>query len=108
MLLIIFSRAGLAVLWASNGAEGLRLFEQNRRNIALAFVDCHLPDLEGSEICRRLRATAPGLPVMLTSGREQQAAPRWLAATGPTAFVARPYLPTDLVGHMRTLLRPAA
>lgn len=108
MLLVIFSRAGMPVLWASDGAEGLRLFAENRELISVAFVDCRLPDLDGGEICRRLRAAAPGLPVLLTSGREQQAAQQWLKESGPTAFVAKPYLPTELVGQVRTLMLTAA
>jgi DNA-binding response OmpR family regulator len=108
MLLLIFSRSGMSVLWARDGAEGLSLFQENQERISVAFVDCRLPDIDGAEICRRLRAAAPGLPVLLTSGREQQAAQQWLKASGPTAFVTKPYLPTELVGRVRTLLQTAA
>lgn len=101
MLLQVFAQAGLTAIWARDVAEGLGLFEKNPQAIAVAFVDCRQSEVTGGEFCRRVRAVAPGFPVLFAGNRDPAAA----ANDDPTIFIPRPYLPTELAWQMRALLR---
>lgn len=100
----ILARIDRRVLHARDGGECLRLFEQHAAAIGLVFMDCTLPDAHGGTLCDRLRSIVPGLPVLLTSGRQQPGLLKLLAADGPTAFLSKPYLPAEVLRQVRLLL----
>lgn len=104
MLKLVFQRAALPAIAAGDGAEALQLFGRHAATVALVFVDCCLPDMDGGALCRRLRELAPGMPVILASGYGHRSAYETLMAEGPTIFLAKPFLPTELAGHARALL----
>ncbi len=101
MLIRVFAQVGLKVIWARDLAEGLSCFEENHRAIALALVDCRGSGFQGREFCRRVRTVAPGVPVLFAGSRDPDAT----GADGPTDFIAKPYLPTELAWRVRSLLR---
>jgi len=106
LLTTLLSRMKVRVVRAADGAQALKLFEEHRASISLAFVDCHLPDTGGAELCRDLRGTAPGLPLLLTSGRDQRVLEAQLAAGGPCQFLPKPYMPGDVMRRVSALLSP--
>lgn len=61
---------GYRVITASNGAEGVRLFEQNAESIRLVIMDMTMPQMNGVEALRRIRAAGASFPVLLSSGTE--------------------------------------
>lgn len=101
---VLLGRCNLRVLRARDGAGCLRIFAEHSAAITLVLMDCNLPDAHGGSLCHRLRAVVPGLPVLLTSGRKQEAVRALLAADGPTGFLAKPFLPSDAVREVRALL----
>jgi DNA-binding response OmpR family regulator len=104
MLEQLFQRAGRPIWIATGGAAALELFAAHREQIAIALIDCQLPDLPGADLARRLRVLAPGLPLLLTSGRDQRLLAASLTPSGPTAFVPKPYRPRELVARVDQLL----
>lgn len=104
LLVHLLGRSGIRALRAADGTSALRLFEEHQGTIALAFVDCRLPDMDGGELCRELRTLMPGLPLLLTSGRDQRALLQLLSAGGRTAFLQKPYMPGDIMRHVNALL----
>jgi CheY-like chemotaxis protein len=105
---LLLQRSCLRVLHARSGEDCLRLFAKHQGAIALLLMDCNLPDAHGGTLCHRLRATSPGLPVLLTSGRKQDSLQSLLAADGPTGFLPKPFLPGDVVPQVRALLQVSA
>lgn len=101
---VLLERCQLRVMRARDGAECLRLFGEHSAAITLVLMDCSLPDARGGALCHRLRARVPGLPVLLTSGRKQEALQALLAADGPTAFLPKPFVPGDVLREVRALL----
>ena len=70
--------------------------------VDLAVVDRRLPDLDGLELCARLKA-ARSIPVlMLTASGLPAAAPSGTGA--PDAWMGKPFRPKDLVAEIRRLL----
>lgn len=108
MLTRVFLQAGLRVIAAANPREGLLLIEHNSSDIALAFVDCHTPGAENFEFCRDARRIVPALPVVLAGGHALASSAAGSSYGGVTLFVARPYLPTELVWTVRAMLAKAA
>jgi hypothetical protein len=108
LLIVLLGRCSVQVLHAESGAECQALFAVHRESIALVVMDCGLPDVHGGTLCHRLRVARPGLAVLLTSGRSQDALCALLAADGPTRFLAKPFRPVDVVGAVQSLLGAGA
>lgn len=104
----ILARINRRVIHARDGVECMRLFEQQSASIGLVLMDCGLPDVHGGSLCQHLRVIVPGLPVLLSSGREQPGLVTLLAADGPTDFLAKPYLPGDVLRQVRSLFDAGA
>ncbi|MDB6093969.1 MAG: response regulator receiver protein [Verrucomicrobia bacterium] len=108
MLKSLFVKAGMRVVAALSIAEGIALVEGNPSGFGLAFVDCHAEGLGNSDFCQRVRAVHPGLPLVMAGGHVLAASAAGSAGGGVTLFVSRPYLPTELVWTVRTMLHRTA
>lgn len=104
LLVHLLARMKIRALRAPDGETALRLFAQQGEVIALAFVDCRLPDMDGGDLARKLRERSPGLPLLLTSGRDQRPLMNALSSGGRTAFLQKPYMPADVSRHVNALL----
>ena len=61
-------KRGFRIVTASDGAEGIRVFEQNRDAVCLILMDMTMPQMSGLEALRQLRASGATVPVLLSSG----------------------------------------
>jgi DNA-binding response OmpR family regulator len=102
----LLAREGLRVLRARDGAEGERLFAAHAEEIAVVMLDCRLPDIEGTVLGRRLRARAPELRVLFTSGHSY--AGQRIFDDGLTGFLAKPFLPAQLTREIKSLIAEIA
>jgi DNA-binding response OmpR family regulator len=98
-------RAGMAVLRASDGIDALTLAAVRRPDIVV--LDLMLPGIDGLEVCRRLRRSAPELPiVMLTALGEEDDRIRGLEV-GADDYLTKPFSPRELVLRVQSVLRRA-
>jgi DNA-binding response OmpR family regulator len=104
----LLERGRWRVIRAIDGAGAEYAVSQHGPAIALALVDGRLPDTEGAPLCERLRAVVPGLPVLLVSGRECSSLACALAAGGPAAYLAKPFMPLDVLRQVQSLIGRAA
>ena len=63
------TKNGHTVLEAEDGEEAIKIFE-SEEDIALAMLDIMMPEVDGWQVCRKIRETS-GIPVMLVSARSQ-------------------------------------
>lgn len=101
----VVRRLGHEVTVAHDGRSGLAAIVELRPDLVIADVD--MPNLDGVEMCRRMR-THPGLesvPVVLVTALLLPSDPL-LAAAGATAVVRKPFSITELTGALRPLLEP--
>jgi CheY-like chemotaxis protein len=104
LLVSWLGRLGAKTLWANNGEEGVRLLGANASDVCVVVADFKLPDMDGTDMCIQLRKLKPGVPVLLSSGRYQQEAEEFLARSGPTCFLQKPYPLEDVLVKLKKLL----
>jgi PAS domain S-box-containing protein len=98
----LLREAGYQVLEAGSGAAALTVAGQ--RSIDLLITDIVMPDMSGGELLERMRADRPELPVVCMSGYAgDQVDPR-STPSARTAFLAKPFLPEELLSTLRRLL----
>ena len=67
-------------------------------------IDAVMPDLEGEEVLRRLRATRPEIPDILVTGFGDDATLRRFESAGVEAVLRKPYEPEALVDQVSLAL----
>lgn len=98
------SQAGFDVLSAETGREGLNLaFEKSP---ALIVLDLMLPDLDGNEVCRKMREqTSRYVPILMLTARGEEIDRVLGFELGADDYVTKPFSPRELVLRVRSLLR---
>jgi CheY-like chemotaxis protein len=100
----ICERLGFRTARASHGGEALELFAQHRDAIVLVILDMTMPVMGGEETLRALRREAPDLPIVMTSGFNEQDAINRLAGRKLTGFLQKPFRVEDVEAALRTAL----
>ena len=87
---------------ARTGAEALDVVAS--RTPALIVLDLGLPDLEGTEVCRRIRQTS-AVPIIVLSARGSEADKVNALDLGADDYVTKPFGPEELLARIRVALR---
>lgn len=101
-------RAGFEVIEAEDGRQALERF--GRHAIDLVVLDVLMPELDGLEVCRRIRATSQ-VPVVFLSSRGEEVDKVLGLELGGDDYLAKPFSPRELVSRVKAVLRrtrPAA
>jgi PAS domain S-box-containing protein len=99
----ILSIAGYNVLTATNGKEGLDLFEKEQTQISLVILDLIMPEMGGKECLKELYKIDPQLKVLIASGLADPSIkePVEMETRG---FVSKPFRMTELLRQVRKVL----
>jgi PAS domain S-box-containing protein len=95
---------GYTVLEAGNGADALRVYEENQNGIDLVLTDIGMPEMGGHELIERLRARRPDLRVLFMSGHADRVFTRNGAMPQGTGFVEKPFTVETLMRRLREVL----
>jgi DNA-binding response OmpR family regulator len=99
-------RAGYAVTLAGDGPTALAAFERERPDLVV--LDLMLPGIDGLEVCRRLRATEPTLPVVMLTALGEESDRVLGLELGADDYVTKPFSPRELVLRVQSVLRRSA
>ena len=103
-LKVILRDAGFEAITAARGEEALDLAAT--RNPEAAIIDLVLPDVDGVEVCRRLREWSEMPIIVLSAVGEEDSKVRALAA-GADDYVTKPFGPRELIARLEAVLRRA-
>jgi two-component system, OmpR family, response regulator len=96
---------GFLVCSALSGADAMRAVEKERPNIVL--LDVNLPDFDGFELCRRMRAYGHDVPVIFLTARNEEASIQSGFEQGGDDYITKPFRVDELVMRIRAVLRRA-
>ncbi len=94
---------GFAALLASDGKEALALWEKHRPD--LLCLDIMMPQLDGYEVCRRVRAVDAEIPVLFLSAKSEEIDVVVGLQLGADDFVRKPFGKHELMARIRVALR---
>jgi DNA-binding response OmpR family regulator len=95
-------REGFRVVKATTGEEGVRAVSEHRPRLVV--LDVGLPDVDGLEVCRRLRQTST-IPVIFLTARDSEIDRVLGLELGADDYVTKPFSPAELVARVKAVLR---
>jgi DNA-binding response OmpR family regulator len=95
-------REGFRVVKASTGTEGLDAVQQHRPRLIV--LDVGLPDLDGLEVCKRIRAHSQ-TPVIFLTARDGEIDRILGLELGGDDYLTKPFSPAELVARVKAVLR---
>src|SRR5882672_10112432 len=95
-------KAGFHVIRAENGARGLAL--HGREPVDVVILDLMLPDADGLDICRQIRASSDSPILMLTARGDPMDRVVGLEM-GADDYLPKPFEPRELLARLRAILR---
>jgi two-component system, OmpR family, alkaline phosphatase synthesis response regulator PhoP len=101
---LYLKNAGYAVKTASTGNEALT--QAAAVNPALIVLDLMLPDIDGIEVCKRIRQSSD-VPILMLTARDEDVDKIIGLEVGADDYLTKPFNPRELVARIKSILRRA-
>jgi CheY-like chemotaxis protein len=101
---IILEDVGFEVALASDGPQAAQILSERAEQVRVVLLDMTMPHWDGARTLAELRRIRPDLPVILTSGYDEQRATNQVTSKGLDRFIQKPYLPSALIDILREML----
>ena len=105
VLRLYLDRAGYAVAVESDGVRGLAAVRERRPDAVI--LDVGLPGMDGTEICRRMRAEDDWTPVLFCTARDDEVDRVLGLEMGGDDYITKPFSPREVVARVKVALRHA-
>lgn len=106
LLRLYLSEAGYTVAEAADGQAALNQVRQG--GIDLVLLDLMLPEIDGLDVCRRLRESNGHIPIIMVTARDDEASRVAGLELGADDYVTKPFSPREVVARVRAVLRRIA
>ena len=103
-VVINLRRSGYEPIEAETGEQALELLRQNP-DTRVALLDVMLPDIDGFEVCRRIRASDSRIGIIMLTAKSQEMDKVTGLMTGADDYVTKPFSPTELTARIDALYR---
>ena len=103
-VVINLKRAGYEAIEAGTGYEALERIKEHP-DIGVAILDIMLPDIDGFEVCRNIRATNKQMGIIMLTARAQEMDKVTGLMTGADDYVTKPFSPAELTARIDALYR---
>ena len=103
-VVINLKRAGYTTIEAGCGMDALAALKANP-DIKVALLDIMLPDIDGFEVCRRIRAMDNKIGIIMLTARTQEMDKVTGLMTGADDYVTKPFSPAELTARVDALFR---
>lgn len=105
LLRMYLSREGFGVHVESDGVAGLAA-ARNLHPVAI-ILDVGLPGMDGTEVCRQLRADNDWVPVLFCTARDDEVDRVLGLELGADDYVTKPFSPREIVARVKSVVRRA-
>jgi DNA-binding response OmpR family regulator len=102
---LYLKNAGYDVRTAATGSEALAQAAAN--DISLILLDLMLPDIDGIDVCRRIRQRSE-VPILMLTARDEDVDKIIGLEVGADDYLTKPFNPRELVARVKSILRRAA
>ncbi|MGO8925014.1 MAG: response regulator [Xanthobacteraceae bacterium] len=103
LLRVGLSAHGYQIIEASSGKMALELLGEQRPDLIV--LDLGLPDMQGHELLRTMRARNDSVPIVVLSSRDDEAGKVQALDSGADDYVTKPFGMDELLARMRAALR---
>ena len=103
-VVINLKRAGYEAIEAGTGLEALQRLDEHP-DIGVAILDINVPEIDGFEVCRRIRATNKQIGIIMLTARTQEMDKVTGLMTGADEYVTKPFSPAELTARIDALYR---
>ena len=103
-VVINLKRSGYEPIEAETGEQALEQLKQNP-DIKVALLDVMLPDIDGFEVCRRIRASDSKIGIIMLTAKSQEMDKVTGLMTGADDYVTKPFSPAELTARIDALFR---
>ena len=103
-VVINLKRAGYDAIEAATGLEALEKIAENP-DIGVAILDIMVPEIDGFEVCRRIRANNKQMGIIMLTARTQEMDKVTGLMTGADDYVTKPFSPAELTARIDALYR---
>ena len=97
------SDEGFEVVWAVDGVEGLRKALEEKPDLIL--LDIMLPEMNGLEVCRKLRQNKRGIPVIMLTAKGEEIDKVVGLEIGADDYMTKPFSIRELLARIKVQLR---
>ena len=105
LLCTMLRRKGHYVLTADDGQKGIAVFRRERPHVTI--LDFEMPDMDGLEVLRQIRAIDPHAPVIMLTGAGTEVREKQARASGVTDFLAKGFSLHELGAALNQILQQA-
>ncbi len=100
-----FERAGFQTETVADGKSAFHLIRSEKSGFDLVILDLMLPEMDGMEVCRRLRQEKLDVPIILLTARDEELDLILGLELGADDYVTKPFSPRELLARARAVLR---
>ncbi|HIT54499.1 MAG TPA: response regulator transcription factor [Candidatus Fimivicinus intestinavium] len=104
-IVINLRRSGYEVLEAGDGMEALKIYDERNGDIDVALLDIMMPQMDGLECCKQLRARSPLLGIIMLTARTQEMDKVTGLLVGADDYVTKPFSPSELMARVDAIYR---
>ena len=102
---INLKRGGYETVEAENGAEALRIFDENFGDFQIALLDISMPEMDGFTLCKELRKRSETLGIIMLTAKTQEMDKVSGLMMGADDYITKPFSPTELMARVDGLYR---
>ncbi|MDR0951424.1 MAG: response regulator transcription factor [Oscillospiraceae bacterium] len=103
-VVINLKRSGYDPIEAQTGEQALEQLRENP-DVRVALLDVMLPDIDGFEVCRRIRASGSKIGIIMLTAKSQEMDKVTGLMTGADDYVTKPFSPAELTARIDALYR---
>ena len=104
---LILEEIGLTVLTAKDGFVGLEAYKQGKNEITLVLLDLTMPRMNGEQLFKEIRKINQKVPILLSSGYNEEEASKRFQGVGIYGFIQKPYQIDALIEKVRQTIESA-